>query len=188
MRRLLTTGAGAVLVLGLVGTGAVAQADPKHDDDTLVLYATETASTSISATGVVDPPENDPAAFSAGARFVSVDTLYSDEARTKEAGRNDISCEVTEVVGTAAAPEAVTLLCSGVVRLEAGSLAWQGSTTFAESEEEVEGPVIEVAITGGTGGFRGAGGEVAVFDESEEGDAESLSRYEVDVLTFATKK
>lgn len=188
MRRLLATGAGAVLVLGLVGTGAMAQADPKHDDDTLVLYATETASTSISATGVVDPPETDAAAFTAGARFLAVDTLYSDEARTKEVGRNDISCEVTEVVGTAAAPEAATLLCQGVVRLEAGSLSWQGSTTFAESEEEPEGPFIQIAITGGTGDFRAAGGTVEVFQESEEDDEENLTRYEVDVLTFATKK
>jgi hypothetical protein len=124
MRRLLTASAGAVLVLGLVGTGTVAQADAKHHKDTLVLYATETASTTISATGVVDPPETDASAFTAGTRFVSVDTLYSDEARTKKVGRNDISCEVTEVVGTAEAPEAATLLCQGVVRLEAGSLAW----------------------------------------------------------------
>ena len=191
MRRLLF-GAISRLLVGLVAGSATAsdraQGGGRDDRATeLTLYATETAFTLVSATGQVNPPEDDPSAFTAGARLLIVETVFSDEARTKPAGRNDILCTIIEVTGTVEAPGDATLVCDGVIRLnDKGSLTWMGSVTFAAAEEEPEGAFATLAITGGTGKFRAAGGEITIFDESTTAD-ETLSRYEIDLLRFETK-
>lgn len=176
-----TLAAGVAVAL-VVTTGAAALASDgkgrsgKSTDVTL--YATETSSTYITATGQVDPPE---AALPApGDRFVSVDTLYADVARTETVGRNDISCTFTEVSGTTEADVRLSLLCDGVVTLDGqGSLAWQGAALLG-AEVDPSSPFITVALTGGTGAFTRAGGEVDVFDESTT-ETESLTRYELDL-------
>ena len=197
MRRLLAVIAGLLLLLGLLGPNAVAGEDRTTDPDdhrpTLTLYATETSSVAISPTGEVDPAEDDPSGFAPGARFLAVDTLYSDEARTKRVGRNDLSCDVTEITGPAEEPTGASLLCSGVIALDdQGSLAWQASVSFAMTEaEDSEAPFATVAITGGTGDFRKAGGQVAIFEEGtpgEDEDSESLTRYEVELLQLKARR
>jgi hypothetical protein len=155
----------------------------------LTLYATETAATFITAGGDVIAPD-DETMPTAGARFLAVDTLYGDAARTDQVGRNDIECTLTEVTGTSEADASASLLCNGVVTLDGqGTLAWQAAVTFAGMEGEVDPsqPFATVALTGGTGAFTRAGGEVVLFDESTSEDV-SLTRYEVSLLRFRTSR
>ncbi|MCW2614201.1 MAG: hypothetical protein JWN08_1195 [Frankiales bacterium] len=196
MRRLLTVFAGLVLLLGLVVPAAVANggdAPEREDRDTghrgtaITLYSVETGTVNISPSGEVDPPEDDPDSFAPGARFQAVDLLYSDQARTRKVGRNDISCLVTEVTGNETSGSA-TLLCQGVVRLDGkGSLAWQGAITFLAAESDEDDPFGTIAITGGTGSFRAAGGQIVLFDQSVD-DEQTLNRYEVDLLRLTAKR
>ena len=197
MRRPLTVLAALALLLGLLVPAGVAGAnsDDKRQDrenerrgTSITLYSVETSTVNISPSGEVDPPEDDPDSFGPGARFSAVDLLYRDEDRTTRVGRNDISCLFTEVTGDEQTGTA-TLMCHGVVRLDGqGSLTWQGSITFASTDVPEEGdPFGTVAITGGTGAFRAAGGQIVLFDESSS-ETETLNRYEVDLLRLATKK
>lgn len=179
-----------VVLLALGTTAAFAESGPKGDGKArhkgvVVLHATETASTYVTADGTVvdedDIDEQTPP--SAGDRFLLVDTLYADEARTQRAGRNDIECTVTEFSGTTEEDFEQHMLCQGVVTLDgAGTLAWQAALHFsamAEDEFDPEAPFATVAITGGTGDYVGASGQATLFDTSPEGSEESLTRYEV---------
>lgn len=197
MRRPLTVLAGLALLLGLLVPPGVAAAkgdDKSHDREnerwgsSITLYSVETSTVNISPSGDVDPPEDDPDSFGPGARFLAVDLLYRDEDRTRRVGRNDISCVFTEVTGNEETGTA-TLLCHGVVRLDGeGSLTWQGSVTFASTDVPDEGdPFGIVGITGGTGVFRAAAGQIVLFDESVT-ETQTLNRYELDLLRLATKR
>lgn len=181
-----------VVLLVLGSTAAFAESGSKHRDNgkaghkgVVVLHATETSTTAITADGTVltedDMEEQGPP--SAGDRFLLVDTLYLDEARTELAGRNDIECTVTEFSGTSEEDFEQHMLCHGVVTLDgAGTLAWQAALHFsamAESEFDPEAPFATVAITGGTGEYFGANGQAQLFDTSPEDSVESLTRYEV---------
>lgn len=172
-------------------TAAVAATPSGHDRDhhdkgkdkgPLVLYATETASTYITADGTVHTEAEAEAEMvppTAGDRFVFVDTIYADTERTEEVGRNDIVCTVTEFSGTSEADFEQHMTCDGVVTLDDGTLAWQAAVHVAATDEfDPEAPFATVAITGGTGDYRGASGQASLFDESES-EAESLTRYEI---------
>lgn len=179
-----------LLITTLVVGGSVAagarQGDPEDAKDDrkgtdLTLYATESAFAFVTATGVVNPEEEQ--APSPGDRFLSVDTIYADEDRSDAVGRNDIECTFIEVTGTTETDLTVRVLCDGVLQLDGqGTLAWQGSTSFMAAAEPVtDESVITVAITGGTGAFAAAGGEVEVFDTTTDPEA-PISRYEVTLL------
>lgn len=179
MRRVLAAGA-AVALLTLSGGSAAADG---HDDGgnggssggELTLYAAESSATLLTPQG---EEANEEVLPEAGARIIVVDTLYSDEDRTDEVGRNDLACTVTEVTDE----ESVHVLCHGVVRLDdKGSLAWQAAVTFEATEEESgDEPFIAVAVTGGTEDFAEAKGQVEIFDDGST-EEESLTRYEVDL-------
>jgi hypothetical protein len=201
MRKSIVALLATLLTLGLLAPAATAG----DDDDKrgkkkgggateLTLYATEDAATLITREGeVLEGEEESPP--NVGDRFVATETVYADEDRTEEVGRNHIDCTVTEASGGfPEEPEAeeeppsftLSLLCSGVLTLaDQGDLSWSGVTTFTE---ESEGDlIITVAITGGTGDLLGSSGEVAIFDESgddeEAGEGDDvLSRYEVTLL------
>jgi hypothetical protein len=195
-------GVALALLLG-VGVAGVATARNDHDKraQRLTLWAEETAFTWVTATGEVftgpdeEEPPSDPRP---GDRFISVETLYSDQERSTEVGRNDIACDVTEVRGEfpqeEPPPDAeldffLRILCRGVVSLHGqGDIAWQGATEFSDEafeQDPTTTPLITVALTGGTGVFNRAGGEARIFDfEGEDGDDAALSRYELILYTL----
>jgi hypothetical protein len=95
-------------------------------------------------------------------------------------GRNDIDCtfvEVSEVDFFA------RLLCHGVIdKFGTGTISWQAIITFSES---TDGQPFSVAITGGTGIFANAGGEIIVHNvgaPTEEEFDDTL--YEIRLLRF----
>lgn len=178
MRRALAVGSAVALVVLSGGSAAADNHDKGGDGGSggeLTLYATESSVTLLTPQGEEAGEEDLP---EAGARFIVVDTLYSDEDRKDEVGRNDLVCTVTEVTDETS----IDVLCSGVVRLDdKGSLAWQGAVTFEATEEESDDePFIVVAITGGTEDFAEAKGQVEIFDDGST-EEESLSRYEVEL-------
>jgi hypothetical protein len=191
MRRMLTMGAIVALLLGVIGPAASA-GDQRHDEtgvQTMTLFSQETSFTFVTATGEVfadgaEPEPGTPEPFAGpGDRFLLVDTLFSDPERTLEVGRNLVQCTFVTATGETEEEFTADGLCHGVVTLDSqGDLAWQGQFRIPESFTE-EGPIITVAITGGTAAFERAGGSAAIFDESPEGD-ESLARYEIRLLTF----
>lgn len=193
-RRVLPVLVASTVTLGLVGlAGPAAVADNQHPKkQMLTLYGVQTAFTGILATGEVFTDEEPDQPPTAGARFVEVDTLYSDAEHTAEVGRNDISCVFTETTGSEG-DFGANVLCNGVVTIIGqGTLAWQGTTSFGpDSEESPETPFITVALTGGTGAFTAAGGQASIFDVTprpagEEEPEEVLSRYDIELLTFKT--
>jgi hypothetical protein len=114
-----------------------------------------------------------------GTRFLTTEVLYSDAARTVEVGSQRIEC--VKVREYEDAPFAGDLLCHGVLILDGrGHLAWQGPLTFSPDGGDPTAPVFTMAVTGGTGDFLAAGGEILGFDEST--DEESLTRYELTVV------
>jgi len=185
-RRMLVTG--LVLSLLSLGTGGAVAASAQEKD--LTFYAEEASSVDVTRTGEVFEGDEDytPAA---GDRFIIVDKLYSDEARSDAAGRNDIACTVTEFSGEFPEGEPapgdevdflLRFICEGVIDLgDDGTLTWQGAAEFSdETSEGDDVPFITVAITGGTGDFKRAGGQAELFDiGSDEEGAPVLTRYEV---------
>lgn len=180
MRRAALALGSAIALVALTAGSAAADTNGgdngKDSGDTLTLYATESTSVALSPEGEELGDDEVP---TAGARIVVVDTLYSDEDREDEVGRNDVACTFTEVADD---EKSANLLCEGVVTLDdEGTLAWSGAASFDFAEEPSEDePFIVVAITGGTEDFVDAGGQVEIFDDGST-DEENLSRYEVDL-------
>lgn len=168
MRRLLMVGSTLALV-GLVNANAYAADDNGKSKD-LTLWATETLTSYPD-----DPPE-------AGDSLTFTATIYEDEDRDDEVGRNDGVCTVTEVEGDADKPDSLTFVCYGTLQIDdKGSLSWSGSATMEDESPDSDEPFITLAITGGTGDYKDAGGYVEVFDESDDGD-EGDQRYEAKLL------
>jgi hypothetical protein len=167
MRRVLSVLAALALVGLVSGSAAAGDGNGDDGDEDLTWYASESSST-------------DPDPFEAGATFVFVDTLFSDEDREDEVGRNDGACTVTEFEGSEDNPETATIMCTGVITLDdSGTLTWSGAVTFeGEEESDSDEPFATIAITGGTDDHLDAGGEIDVFEEGDEGD----TRYEVTLL------
>lgn len=204
MRRWLVPLMAALVALALLNPAALAGAEnddepasPNSGDEQLTLYAVEDAMfVTITREGEVFEDDED---FTpdVGDRFIGTETLYSDEGRTDEVGRNHIGCQVTEAFGVFPEDEfaegeeldtfGVSFVCSGVLDLhDRGTLSWSGVTGFSsedfmeEPSEDV--PFITVAITGGTDGMIGSSGEATIFEEVGEAEDEILSRYEITLL------
>ena len=136
------------------------------------------------------PTEGEEGPPAVGDEFVFTDILYA-VGGTSDApgpagdpiGVNNGRCMASQVL---LEEEAVVATCSGVVHLDGrGDLTWQLRSRFSESEDP---GFIQVAITGGTGDFYDAGGEVVVReagDDSATDDDEPPSIYEVQVLHLA---
>lgn len=192
----------------LAGATEVQNHDSRNDRpvSTIDLYAVETAFTYVTADGQVFHEEDEETFFAPGAgdRLLIVDTVYDNEARRDrdEVGRNDIVCNITESRGDFPGPDFdpetdelpddlfFSAYCEGVLTLEDGSLSFQGSFTqdaedFTE-EVDPDTAFATLAITGGTGDYNRAGGEVSLFDISDydEPDAETVNRYEVTLFAL----
>jgi hypothetical protein len=146
MRRTTLTSA-ALAVLFLLGGVAIAGATPKAKP------ADTTAKTlrfdvRFSPFHLVDADGD--GAPSLGDYVVFHDILLADGA---EVGDEGGTCPLVDV-------EQGLIHCTGTVRLPAGQLTFQGLTTTA--------PTKHIAITGGTGRYRGVGGEATLVENPDQ--------------------
>ena len=139
----------AACLLGLVGV-TVAAADSSSTDDrgsveTLHLVGKEVDSTFLD---LGDPD------FSLGDQFAFSNDLYRGDTKI---GKDAAWC----VVARLAASGASTLKCVGSNTLPGGQITVQGLVTYGPTEEVKAEPYL-FAITGGTGRYREADGEVKI--------------------------
>jgi hypothetical protein len=145
MRKVALTGAAAALVLALAGVVAISAtsqaAEPSTNKaKTLTFDVVFSPFTPIAANNVRDP--NSP--FALGDEIVLHDQLF---AGGKRVGDDVGSCVIASITSQELAAN-----CSLVIRLPGGNLTGQ----FVA----VQGPAPrEIALTGGTGRYRSAGGE-----------------------------
>jgi hypothetical protein len=145
MRRFALTGAAVALVLGLAGVVALSAtsqaAQPSTDKArTLTLEVVFSPFSPIAANNVRDPSSP----FALGDELVFHDQLFSHGRRV---GDDVGSCVITSITASELAAN-----CSLVIRLPEGNLTGQ----FVA----IQGPAPrEIALTGGTGRYRSAGGE-----------------------------
>ena len=95
---------------------------------------------------------------SLGDELVFSETLFY---RGREAGMSGVVCTVTHVVPPY---DVLTLHCVATLSLRRGQITLQG---LVEVQGEDDPGPFTVAITGGTGAFRGVGGEAVIRDVSE---------------------
>lgn len=136
MRRFLSA-ISVFLAAALVFAPAVSSAKPKKNKVK-----------TFEAIGVVDSfsgVDNDPAGDSLGDSLVFTQKLYKDETKTKQIGTDEAFC-VRTVPG-------VRRLCTGIFYLRGGTITIAGPESAG---------VHSLAITGGTGKWFGARGEVVL--------------------------
>ena len=144
MRKVALTGAAAALVLALAGVVAVSAASQAaepttHKAKTLTFHVVFSPFTPIAANNERDPTSP----FALGDEIVFHDQLY---ANGKRVGDDLGSCVIASL-----APQLLAN-CSLVIRLPGGNLTGQFIA--------IQGPTSrEIALTGGTGVYRTAGGE-----------------------------
>ena len=145
MRKVALTSAAAALVLALAGVLAISAAsqaaEPStHKAKTLTFEVEFSPFAPIAANNVRDP--NSP--FALGDELVFHDQLF---ANGKRVGDDLGSCVIASIT-----TQELAANCSLVIRLPGGKLTGQFVAT--------QGPAPrEIALTGGTGGYRSAGGE-----------------------------
>ncbi len=138
----------AILVVS-AGTGAADGGKGKHREDTLKLVAIELDSEYV---------DNGTPGASLGDDFVFTELLRKDR---REAGTSGGVCTVTEVVP----PYMVAAFhCVATLALKRGQITLQG---LVEMQSEDDPGPFTVAITGGTGAYRGASGEAVIRDVSD---------------------
>jgi hypothetical protein len=145
MRKIALTSAAAALVLALAGVVAISAASQAaepttHKAKTLTFEVVFSPFTPIAANNQRDPNS----AFALGDEIVFHDQLFADGKRV---GDDLGSCVIVSITTRELAAN-----CSLVIRLPGGNLTGQ----FVA----VQGPAPrEIALTGGTGSYRTAGGE-----------------------------
>jgi hypothetical protein len=145
MRKLALTGAAMALVLALTGVVAISAAsqaaEPStHKAKTLSFDVVDSPFTPIAANNERDPNSS----FALGDEIVFHDQLFANVKRV----RDDLgSCVIASIT-----TQELAANCSLVIRLPEGNLTGQ----FVA----VQGPAPRgIAVTGGTGRYRSAGGE-----------------------------
>jgi hypothetical protein len=143
----------AILTLGILGlsagTGAADRGKSKHREDPLKLVAV-TLQEEFLDLGAPGP--------SLGDEFVFSEVLRE---RGREVGTSGGVCVVTETVP----PYMVeTFHCVATLSLRRGQITLQG---LVELQGEDDPGPFTVAITGGTGAYRGASGEAVIRDVSD---------------------
>jgi allene oxide cyclase len=110
--------------------------------------ASKSKTTTFKAVAVVDsgtPVDNPPSGDSAGDILAFTQKLYTTPAMTKMVGRDEVYC-VRTVPGTGR-------VCTGIFYLKGGQITITGPESLK---------LHSLAITGGTGKWRGASGEVVL--------------------------
>jgi allene oxide cyclase-like protein len=139
----------AVLALGVLVFGStIAEAHGKGKR-TLRLVATEIQSEFLDL-GATGPSLGDELVFS-----------ESLSRRGRDVGESGVVCTITQVTPPY---DVITFHCVGTLSLGRGQITLQG---LIEVQGEDDSGPWTVAITGGTGAFRGAGGEARVRDRDD---------------------
>jgi hypothetical protein len=99
---------------------------------------------------------------SVGDRSVFSDDVFRDGVKVGTDGGDCVLVQVTPGATQNAEPQAATAQCTATVKLPEGQITAQGLVDFISNEP------FTIAITGGTGQYRTAHGEVRVTQESEE--------------------
>ena len=145
MRKVPLAGAAAAVVLGLTGVVSFAVASQAAGPSpakshTLVFDVVFSPFEPVQANNVRNP--NSP--FALGDEIVANDQLLSDG---QHAGDDALSCVIVS-----APPDAILASCNGIFRLPGGTIAFQTTA--------IPGPAPkQLAVTGGTGTYRNAGGD-----------------------------
>jgi hypothetical protein len=131
------------VALGVLAFGSAVAAAGGKGQRTLRLTATENqfAFLDLGDTGT-----------SVGDQFVFSEVL---SRRGQDVGDSGATCTITEL----ASYDTVTSNCVGTLRLRGGQITVQGLVTF-QGEDDPDR--FTIAITGGTGAYRGASGEMDV--------------------------
>jgi hypothetical protein len=142
---------GALVMTALLVPGAVASAGPDESDDDRRTLTFHVEFSPLSYTDLGEP------GFSYPDAIVFRDELFDDGERV---GHEIGSCVLVDSAGTAN--------CTGVVTLDG-----RGTITFAF--ENAPPPEKVLAITGGTGDFRSAGGEGTLVEDADQTGTLELS-------------
>jgi hypothetical protein len=134
--------AAAVLIGATAGVTLTASAAPRPP-----LPLTVVATTTHEALLVLNSTPRDPT----GNQFVSAHDLYRGRHKI---GADGASCQVIDVVG----PERLRVQCVASLSLPAGQLTAQGLTVV----DEAGTTPFTLAITGGTGAYASAHGQITV--------------------------
>jgi hypothetical protein len=143
------------LTVAIVATGASMAVAGNGDDDSgddgdVIRLIARTVSE-----GEVDTP---PTGFGPGDRLFFSEDLYRDDERV---GINGGECVIVRVQSETTA----TANCVATLSLPGGQITVQGLITFTEGD-----PPFTVAVTGGTGRYRDADGEMRIETVSAEED------------------
>jgi hypothetical protein len=139
----------AIVALGVLAFGSAVAAAHGKGHDTLRLVATSNQQEFLDL-GTPGP--------SLGDEFIFSEVL---SRHGRDVGTSGGVCTITEVVPPYTV---VTLHCVATLSLRKGQITLQG---LVEMQGEDDPGPFTVAITGGTGAFRGAGGEAVIRDVSE---------------------
>jgi hypothetical protein len=155
---------GAVFALLLVAASvplafAGGGSDPDDDDDDVLIINLTTRVVQEADIDLGDPGP------SIGDRFVFSDDVFKDDEKVGTDGGECVIVLFKPGPDPQGQPEAATAQCVVTLSLPKGQITVQGLVDFTE----LPGP-FTVAITGGTGAFRTAHGEVEVTEESAEVD------------------
>jgi hypothetical protein len=156
MGRNLRLGAAVASVLVLASV-AVASATSSGDRSTDADHRKVVVLDLAGHIDVITAPE--PKDVSVGDQFIVRSTLFH---KGTAVGEESNICAITR--GEPDKP--VTLYCSGVDTLPAGQIAWQGSIDYGPDGLPTADPYF-LAITGGTGKYRTAHGEIQVQELPE---------------------
>jgi hypothetical protein len=141
------------LVVGNLVLASAASPDASNDEKVrtlrLVARTVATADLDLGATGL-----------SLGDRFVFTEDLYQQGRRV---GQDNGECTITRITGTGANAR-VTSQCLVTATLPGGQLTVQGAATFTETGAPAP---FTLAVTGGTGDYQKARGQVRVRETSE---------------------
>ncbi len=178
MRRIAVL-SGLVLVGGLLGPStAFATDDGPHTNDQNRWIAVEDQFAIVLPDGTTfteeDAPPEEESLPPVGSRLFISEALYSTHdgsTRGAEVGRTHIEC-TAQVVET-------TFVCDAVVVFGTGSQLT--ATVALDFSTESEPASFDIAVTGGTGDYFGATGELTLTDLSSS-EEETVSLYEADLV------
>ncbi|MEV0175251.1 hypothetical protein AB0I00_29540 [Streptomyces sp. NPDC050803] len=148
IRTLIALGAG----LAAAGTLAVAAPAPAIEgDETFTLYAKEVPGE--------DDDQGEQQLPEVGDSFSFADDLYEDKGGEK-VGRDGVACTVVR------AGNPMDIQCVGTFVLSGGQITAQVLMTVP-LEETAELPAFDASVTGGTGDYRAASGQIHFTDDGD---------------------
>ena len=149
MTRKLRFGAVAVLLFALLGTGASASGSRDKDDDDVKVIRLTAITAQDAFLDLGEPGD------SLGDQSVFSEDLFR---QGKNVGKSGVVCTIVRLEPMVSA----TVQCVGTADLPKGQITIQGLVTFTNGPS-----TFQLAITGGTGKYREAHGEVTVEEISE---------------------